>query len=93
MKRAVSVAVCLSMKTIKVIGNVVTAECADIILRSSDLNSDAFNSEDFVIAHEDCRLFKRSVYSGAFHGTRNFMCAPVDGRAEERVNIVHHIRH
>lgn len=61
-KQAVSVAVGLSMKTIKSVASVFNTENVDIILRSSNLNSYSFKPERDKMEHEGCHLFNTSVY-------------------------------
>lgn len=50
------------MKTIKATDSAVNPQCADIILISRDLNSQAFEYEEGLITHEDCGLLNAFVY-------------------------------
>lgn len=88
-----SVPVRLGMTTIEAIDYVVNDECADILLRITDLTYQDFKFEQEVIAYEDCRYSKTVVYLGALRGDNSVMLALADGMEEAQVNKIHRIRH
>ena len=92
-RQAVSVAHRLTHETIEAIGTVVNMECADVIVKTPDLNYHSFTSKDEVLTHQDCRLFKKFVCFGSLRAAKAFMSAIADGKELAQVNTIFRMRH
>ena len=92
LRQAAGVALKLSTRTIEALGEVVNTACADVIVQSEDLNSLSLETEEEVLGHLDCRLFKSFVCFGAIRSATNFLHALKHGFEEEQVNTIYRIR-
>ncbi len=92
-RQAASVAIKLSPRTIKAIGEVVNKSCADVIVKSEQFNELSLETEEEVMAHHDCRLFKAFVCFGALRSASAFLNAMKSDYEEEQINTIHRIRH
>ncbi len=92
-KQAVTVASRLYQSTIEAIGEVCNLECADIILKSSNLNSSNWRSVEQIVSHQDCRLFRSFVSFGALWSAKAFMTASIEGKEDAQVNCIYRLKH
>lgn len=92
-RQAAGIAIKLHPRTIDAIGEVVNTSCADVIVKSKDLNILSLQTEEDVMAHEDCRLFKSFVCFGSLRSAKAFLKAVSTNDAEAQVNTIHRIRH
>ncbi len=91
-RQAACIALKLHPRTIEAIGAVNTS-CADFIVKSKDLNTLSLETEEEILAHQDCRLFKSFVCFGAFRSASFFLKAVETGDIEAQVNTIHRMRH
>ncbi len=82
-KQAVSVASRLSLRTIEAIGSVLNCISADVILKSSELNSQKITSRTAVMSAYDCRLFKKILCTSTLRGSASFMNAVKEDLEED----------
>lgn len=83
----------LDPECIAAIGHVVNSSCADVIVKSSELNKHSYPNEQDALAEEDFRLFKNFVCFGALRSANAFQKAAQTGYSEVQFHTIFRIRH
>ena len=92
-RQAAGIAIKLHPATISAIGEVVNKSCADVIAKSKDLNTLQLETEEDVMAHQDCRLFKSFVCFGSLRSASNFLKAVATKDTKAQTNTIYRIAH